>query len=50
MKYTIEMGSGGMIYIPSFIKINSGIQKLIWGHLQTHRQNRDRIRLFTKIS
>jgi hypothetical protein len=25
MKYAIEMGSGGMIYIPSFIKIGAGI-------------------------
>jgi hypothetical protein len=28
-KYGVEMGSGGMIHIPSFIKIGSGIQKLI---------------------
>jgi hypothetical protein len=28
MKYAFEMGSGVMIYIPSFIKIGSGIQKL----------------------
>jgi hypothetical protein len=27
--YTIKMGSGTMIYVPSFIKIGSGIQKLI---------------------
>jgi hypothetical protein len=25
----VEMGSGAMTYIPSFIKIGSGIQKLI---------------------
>jgi hypothetical protein len=25
MKYADEMGSGAMIYIPSFIKIGSGI-------------------------
>jgi hypothetical protein len=31
MKQAIEMDSGGMIYIPSLIKISSGIQKLIWG-------------------
>jgi hypothetical protein len=31
MKYAIEMSSGAMIYIPSFIKIGSGIQKLIVG-------------------
>jgi hypothetical protein len=27
MKYAVEMGSVAMIYIPSFIKIGSGIQK-----------------------
>jgi predicted RNA-binding protein with TRAM domain len=27
MKYAVNMGSGAMIYIPSFIKIGSGIQK-----------------------
>jgi hypothetical protein len=31
MKYAVEMGSGAMIYIPSFIKIGSGIQKLLRG-------------------
>jgi hypothetical protein len=31
MKYAEEMGSGAMIYIPSFIKIGSGIQTLIGG-------------------
>jgi hypothetical protein len=30
MKYTVEKGSGVMIYIPSFIKIDSAFQKLIW--------------------
>jgi hypothetical protein len=35
MKYAVEMGSGAMIYIPSFIKIGSGIQKLIW-EIQRH--------------
>jgi hypothetical protein len=29
MKYVLEMGSGAMIYIPSFIKIGSGIHKLM---------------------
>jgi hypothetical protein len=29
MKYAVEMGSGAMIYIPSLIKIGSGIEKLI---------------------
>jgi hypothetical protein len=29
MKYAVEMGSGAMIYIPSFMNIGSGIHKLI---------------------
>jgi hypothetical protein len=31
MKYSVEVGSGAMIYISSFIKIGSDIQKLIRG-------------------
>jgi hypothetical protein len=33
MKYAVQMGSSAMIYsyIPSFIKIGSGIQKVIAG-------------------
>jgi hypothetical protein len=31
MNYTADMGSGAMIYIPRFIKIDSGLLKLIWG-------------------
>jgi hypothetical protein len=38
MKYAVEVGSGAMLYIPSFIKIGSGIQKLIEG---IHRQHGD---------
>jgi hypothetical protein len=29
MKYAAEIGSGTVIYVPSFIKIGSDIQKLI---------------------
>jgi hypothetical protein len=36
MKYAVEMGSGAMIYIRSFINIGSGIQKLIRQGSQTH--------------
>jgi hypothetical protein len=38
MKYAVEMGSGAMIYvyIPTLIKIGSGIQKLI---REIHRQH-----------
>jgi hypothetical protein len=31
MKYAIEMVSGGMVYILSYIKIGSGFQNLIGG-------------------
>jgi hypothetical protein len=34
MKFAILMGSSAMIYIPSFIKIASGILKLIVGTTQ----------------
>jgi hypothetical protein len=44
MKYAIEMGSGAKIYIPSFMKFGSGIQKLI-GNTQMHRQHGDLISL-----
>jgi hypothetical protein len=47
MKYAVEMGSGAMIYIPSFIIIGSGIQKLIRG---IHRQHGDRISLLLFFS
>jgi hypothetical protein len=39
MKYAIEIGLGAMIYIPNFIKIGSGIQKL------THRKQGEFINL-----
>jgi hypothetical protein len=41
MKYAIEMGSGGMIYIPSLINIGSGFEKLTKGNSQTRRQHGD---------
>jgi hypothetical protein len=31
MKYAVKMGSGAMIYIPSFRKIASDLQKLLMG-------------------
>jgi hypothetical protein len=42
MKYDVEMDLGDMIYIPSFINIDSGIQKLIG---VIHRQHGDLISL-----
>jgi hypothetical protein len=39
MKYAVEMGSGAMMYVPSFIKICSGMQKLLGGiHSHTDRR------------
>jgi hypothetical protein len=46
MKYAVGMGSGAMIYIQSFIKICSGIQKFITGGGRgRHRQHGDSISL-----
>jgi hypothetical protein len=44
MKYAVEIGSGAMIYIPSFIKIDSGIQKFI-GRIHRHSEHGDLISL-----
>jgi hypothetical protein len=38
MNYAVEMGLGVVIYKPSFIKIGSGVQKLIGGDTYTHTQ------------
>jgi hypothetical protein len=42
MKYAVQMGSGAMMYKPSFIKIGSGIQSL-YGEGYTDRQQGDLI-------
>jgi hypothetical protein len=34
--YAVEMGSRAVIYVPSLIKIGSGIQKLIRGYTDTN--------------
>jgi hypothetical protein len=47
MKYAVEMGSGAVIYIPSFIKICSGIQKLMGEGI--HRQHGDCISLLSSF-
>jgi hypothetical protein len=36
MKHAVDMGSAVLIYIPSFIKIGSAIQKLIRGYKCRH--------------
>jgi hypothetical protein len=50
MKYAVEMSSHAVIYIPSFIKSGSGIQYLIRGDSQTHRQHCDLISLLFLFS
>jgi hypothetical protein len=34
VKYTVKLGSGAMIHVPSFRNIGSGIQKLIGRNTQ----------------
>jgi hypothetical protein len=45
MKYAVQISSGVMRYIQSYIKIGSGIQKLIRGIHKIHRQHGDIISL-----
>jgi hypothetical protein len=46
MKYAFEITSGGMICIPSFVKMDSGVKILLrWIRIQTHRQEGDVISL-----
>jgi hypothetical protein len=40
MMYVVEMGSGAMIYIPVFIQIGLGIQKLMGGYTDTQTGRR----------
>jgi hypothetical protein len=40
MQYAAEMESVAMVYIPSFIKIDSGFQKLLGGSTDTPTQTR----------
>jgi hypothetical protein len=46
MTYAVEIGPGAMIYIPSFIKIGSGIQRLLGGGgIRRHTEHGDLISL-----
>jgi hypothetical protein len=36
MKYAVELDAGAMMYIPTFIKIGSGIQKLTGAGIHRH--------------
>jgi hypothetical protein len=41
MKYAVKMGSNAMIYMQSFIKIGSGIQKLMGvGEIHRHTDSK----------
>lgn len=44
MNGTVELGSVGMIYVPSFIKVGLGIEILMKRNI--HTQEGDLIRLF----
>jgi hypothetical protein len=41
MKYAFKMGSGAMICIPNFIKIGSGIEKLMGGGMYRHTDRKE---------
>jgi hypothetical protein len=45
INYVIVLGSDAIIYIPNFVRIGSGSQKLIEGDTQTHRQHEECISL-----
>jgi hypothetical protein len=45
----VEMGSGTVIYVPSFIKIGSGVQTLIGEYTQTQKRDLISLLYFFKI-
>jgi hypothetical protein len=47
MKYAIGMGSGVVIYIPSVIKIDSPVQKLLGWDTHAHIQHGDHISILS---
>jgi hypothetical protein len=47
MKHAFGIGSGAVIHSPSFMQIGSGIQKLIGGDTQAHRQHGELISLLS---
>jgi hypothetical protein len=52
MKYAVETDSGAMLYIRSFTKTDSGIQKLMGGggvHRDTDSRGTAKACLFSKI-
>jgi hypothetical protein len=45
MKYSVQTGSGAIIFIPSFVDTGSAIQKLATGGTKTYGQHGDHISL-----
>jgi hypothetical protein len=50
MNYAAEMALGGMIYIPRFMKIGTGIQNLLGPHANTEEGKLTRLLSFSKIN
>jgi hypothetical protein len=48
MKYAVEMDSGAVTYIPSFVKIVSTTQKLMGGYTDTQNGDSISVLLFLK--
>jgi hypothetical protein len=40
MKFAIDVGSGAMIDVPSFIKIGSNVPKLLWEYSCRHTESK----------
>jgi hypothetical protein len=49
MKYAAEIGSGAVTYIPSFIQMDSGIQKLIVRDTQREDGTQSRLKSHIKF-
>jgi hypothetical protein len=50
MKCAVEMGSVAMIYIPSFTRTGSGIQKLLVGDNHTDIQTHNKVKSYAEFS
>lgn len=45
MNHAVEVGSGVMMHVPSFMNTGSGIQQLMADGIHTHRQHADYLSL-----
>jgi hypothetical protein len=48
MKYAVDMGSGAVVYIPSFMKIGSAVHKLMGVVTQTAGRSHKHTLIFFK--